>query len=348
MATGELGAVRRAFVSAYHALLYAALSMLVLAWLTPYFAGLSHAVDLLTSFQFQYLVLALVLSIAALPARAWRVAAAAGLLGLLFFFRLPLGQVEAIAPQPGGPSRPLTLLSANVLFSNPDAARLLAWIEEKDPDIIALQEYGVRAAPHYERLLGNEYPHALMLPQDNPSGMAVFSRYPLTRIDLPLLAAESGARKDWLIALAVELPAAGAHIKQRIDLFNVHPHPPVRPGSRQIRNEELALLTACAAEHTVPLIVAGDFNVTPWSPYFLRFRNMTGLRTARDGHMHEPTWPARDFFGASGWIPAPFRMLFRIPIDFVFCSPEIRFVRQQIGPEIGSDHLPLFVELLVP
>jgi len=46
----------------------------------------------------------------------------------------------------------------------------------------------------------------------------------------------------------------------------------------------------------------------------------------------QPTWPAM-------FLPL------RIPIDHCLVSPDLKIVRRKIGRDIGSDHLPLLVDL---
>ena len=63
----------------------------------------------------------------------------------------------------------------------------------------------------------------------------------------------------------------------------------------------------------------------------------TGLDNARKGFGLLPTWPA--------FMPWPF---LRIPIDHCLVSPDIRVIRMRTGRTIGSDHLPIIVDMAIP
>ena len=89
------------------------------------------------------------------------------------------------------------------------------------------------------------------------------------------------------------------------------------------------------AVRTRPVIVAGDLNTTPWSHGFQRLIRPRGLRDSAVGHGVQTTWNARR------WVP-------RIPIDHVVVSPEVRVVARRVGPDVGSDHLPIEATLAVP
>jgi endonuclease/exonuclease/phosphatase family metal-dependent hydrolase len=83
-----------------------------------------------------------------------------------------------------------------------------------------------------------------------------------------------------------------------------------------------------------PLIVAGDFNVTADSPIYrqtwARFDNAFSRSGFGYGHTERPY--------KLGW-------RFGIRIDHVLCSPDWQPCRCWIGPEVGSDHLPLIADL---
>ena len=62
------------------------------------------------------------------------------------------------------------------------------------------------------------------------------------------------------------------------------------------RNEQLLKLAEFARQTPHPLLLLGDLNLTPWSPYFERLLAGSGLRDSRDGRGLFPTWPV-------GWPP---------------------------------------------
>jgi len=109
------------------------------------------------------------------------------------------------------------------------------------------------------------------------------------------------------------------------------------PGSAEyarLRNEQLHTVAAQVKASYRPVILIGDLNGTPWSPYFRDFLRASGLRNTSQGRGVQGSWPAG--------LPAG-----RIPLDHCLVSPEIRVIDRQVGPQVGSDHLPLLVDLEV-
>jgi endonuclease/exonuclease/phosphatase (EEP) superfamily protein YafD len=86
-----------------------------------------------------------------------------------------------------------------------------------------------------------------------------------------------------------------------------------------------------------PKILVGDLNTSLWSPYYAHLIRQTGLDNARRGFGLLPTWPA--------YMPWPFLM---IPIDHCLVSPDIGVIKMRTGRNIGSDHLPIVVDMVVP
>ena len=81
-----------------------------------------------------------------------------------------------------------------------------------------------------------------------------------------------------------------------------------------------------------PLIVAGDFNVTPWSRHFRTALERSGLNDCAAGHGLAPSWPSQ--FPPLG-----------IRIDHCWASHHWRSIDVRLGPSHGSDHLPLIADL---
>jgi endonuclease/exonuclease/phosphatase family metal-dependent hydrolase len=79
-----------------------------------------------------------------------------------------------------------------------------------------------------------------------------------------------------------------------------------------------------------PALAIGDFNATPWSQ---RLRSMLGtaaLPLRQDAFSIRPTWPAGPLLPLG------------VPIDLCVHNTQVRVSQSQVGPDIGSDHLPLY------
>jgi endonuclease/exonuclease/phosphatase (EEP) superfamily protein YafD len=115
-------------------------------------------------------------------------------------------------------------------------------------------------------------------------------------------------------------------------LLGVHLHWPMTPGEARIRNRQLTRVAAIANATSGPLVVAGDFNVTPWSPHFRRVLATSGLRDCALGQGLGASWPA-----PATWLG--------IRIDHCLASAHWRVLDARVGPHLGSDHRPIIVEL---
>jgi endonuclease/exonuclease/phosphatase (EEP) superfamily protein YafD len=82
------------------------------------------------------------------------------------------------------------------------------------------------------------------------------------------------------------------------------------------------------------LIVAGDFNTSSWNPAFKRLVEDTGLRDSRRGFGMQNSWNA-DF------------LFLRTTIDHCLVSPKVKVLNRRVGPDIGSDHFPILLDLRV-
>jgi endonuclease/exonuclease/phosphatase (EEP) superfamily protein YafD len=82
----------------------------------------------------------------------------------------------------------------------------------------------------------------------------------------------------------------------------------------------------------LPCIVAGDINDVPWSRNTRLFCSVSGLLDPRIGRGPLPTFPVN------------FSLL-RFPLDHVFLSPEFRLIDFRRGPDLGSDHYPVFLKV---
>lgn len=237
------------------------------------------------------------------------------------------GSPAAVSQGPGArrtasePEPPLRIASINVLFHNAHYDRVAQFLRRTRPDAAVL----VEITPRWREALSSlrdEFPWRYYAESRYSHGTLLLSRWPLEHGEtVPM-----GAHADPTITAVLSVRGRPLH------LIGVHPSWPLGSAVSAERNRELDQLAALARATPMPLVVAGDFNVSPFSPHFRAFAAQSGLRWAAQGAGWQPTWPT--FFPVGG-----------IQIDHVFASPGIdvrRFVR---GPGIGSDHRPILVDL---
>ena len=291
------------------------------ASLMPIFARYGWAFDLAANFRVQYVVIDALLALACMLQRKpiWCVAlaicAAFSARPVLPYVALPF---DAVAATPA--SRPsVRLLSANVWFKNPSATRLLEIIGKESPDIVLLEEY----TPNWVAQIGDlraAYPYHLEGPDRTPFGIAIFSRFEFESIKQVPIGPTNGMQARVRTPNGV-LTVIGVHLRS-----------PSTPAAGATRNRQLDALAARVSRVTGPLAVIGDFNVTPYSPYFQDWLTSTGLTDTRRGRTLSPSWPVQ--------LP-----IFAIPIDHCAVTRDVVIVDHRWLRSFGSDHYPILVEL---
>jgi endonuclease/exonuclease/phosphatase (EEP) superfamily protein YafD len=275
--------------------------------------------DLCSHFRWQYLLLAVIGSLAAMGARQPRLALLL-LLGVVANGWSVLTVTGPAQPVPAMAAAPWKLLVVNVHLESRDLAPLLRLIELEAPDVVGIIELSPRTARALS-VLDQRFPLHRLEPRDDPFGMGLWSRWPQGRVDLvttspldlptmQLLGAQPGTPEVWL----------------------VHPFPPIGGVATGWRDQHLDFI-ADRIRQNPDAIVAGDFNATPWSHAYRHFRGATALSDSAAGQLPWPTWSA---FGLLGRVLA-------VPIDHVLHGRHWRVRSFRIGPDIGSDHRPLIV-----
>lgn len=292
-----------------------------LSLLVGLLGGVAWPFDLFAHFRVQYAALFVLLAVVLLILRRWLVAFAA--LAGLAVSAVPL--VDYLTDASSDTATAATnaptfrLLSFNVWFRNPDMARTAAYIEESRADAVVLLELTPSQAETLRPLLPS-YPNYYIEP--SRMGAAVFTKWPVIDAgSLPL--AKGGA-----IAARVRVDWQGSPMT----VLGVHLNWPLGPRNSQYRNEELAGVVAFSKQQREPLIVAGDFNLTPWSQYFSGALEESGLQDSALGFGLARSWPSQF---------APLGMR----IDHCLSSREWQSVHFEVGPSLGSDHLPIVADL---
>ena len=299
----------------------AVLGLLVTAFAAA-LAPLGWPFELFAHFRWQLGAATLVVvPLAVLAARGWMAAAALAALLLQFAPLAWPGGDEALRAAHGCTGPQVRIASVNLWFRNDDPARVLEWLASRPVDVVVLQEVTAQWQQALDATVTN-YPHRTMQPREDPYGIGVLSRWPIEDLESVDFA------KDGLPSLVATLAVSG----RRLQVIALHTHWPVVPGLFLARNEGLRLAAARARDSTLPVVLAGDLNLTPYAPAFGRLERDSGLRDALAGRQWRPTWLA-------GFWPLA------LPIDHVLVPEDACVVGSSIGPAIGSDHRPVSVTL---
>lgn len=283
-----------------------------------FLARLHWALDNLTAFVVQYAAAAAVCLAALLALRRWQWAVAAAVVLALNLLRL-----LPVAVAPAGEGAALRVVSANVNFRNRDPDRVLAFVREAKPDVLVVLEF----TPAWNEALAPlraEMPHAVVLPRDDPFGIALFSRIPLEETEVD----EAGG--TGFPSIVARLDVDG----EPLTVIGSHPPPPVNAAAAADRNLHFSQLARRAETELGEVILAGDLNVSPWSPHFRDLLRVGRLADSRRGFSPQATWPT--FFPP-----------LMTPIDHVLVSDGVAIADRRLGPELGSDHRPVIADVTI-
>lgn len=274
--------------------------------------------DLAVHWQWLWLIVACACALAlALVAarRAWLSALGAATVAACWW------QAAPALPEANGDGPRLKVMTANVYLGSDNLSRVVALIEREAPDVVFLQEVAESAMP---QLPVKRYPYMLVRRPIESYGVVVLSKHPFRGAEtvelMPELAGHRFSHRATLEWQGREI-AVGA----------VHLAPPMSAEFVDVRDRLLQDTVHWVRERRLPALIVGDLNATPWS---------RPLKSAAAGGMLratslQPTWSA-------SWplLPAA------IPIDQVLASDgHWAVVSRDVGPAIGSDHLPVIVTL---
>ncbi len=224
----------------------------------------------------------------------------------------------------GNQAARLRLLQLNASFRSTETDRVVSYVLSTDPDVFAVEELTHGRATRLEKALADAYPHRFVFPVDSGAGIGIFSKIPLVDPQLAYYA------DPGLPSVVAGLEVGG----ERVTLVVSHPLSPTTAYGYSMRDRQLQAIARHRPNYAERLILVGDLNTTSWSASFSELIARTGLRDSRKGFGVQPTWPA---LGISN--------LALVPIDHVLVSDHFRVVSRRVGPPVGSDHLPVLVEL---
>lgn len=282
------------------------------------FAGLLAPVfapfDLINHLRLHFLETAVALFLVFALLRARRLAMGAFTLALI---NLVLAAPAFALTQKGEPGSPgIRLVSLNVGGESAEPRRIEAYLRRQDADIVLLLEAGRTLVPMLDRI-ADLYPHRVDCMGEQLCRLALLSKQPMTD-------SHALPRSDTTPpAIVARLDADG----RRFTLYGVHI---ARPLVLDRHRRDFDRLIGAVEAIEGPLVVAGDFNATPWSWEMTRLTLATGMVR---GRVFGATWPARR------------PMVAQFLIDHVLARGAIDLVEVRSGHPVGSDHLPTIAEI---
>lgn len=301
-------------------LLQSAALLTVIFSLATFADHLHRYLELFSHFRLQYLVVSLLLALIffALRSRAW----AGVMLIVTAINTLPVATwYLAETDQPDLAGMQLEVLHANVYSGNSNTQALIALIVAEQPDVIVLQEVTAVWTNAME-MLRETYPHQYAIPRHDNFGIGVLAKTPFQSVDV------IDSPPYGFPSLVVRQAMHG----RIVTYVTTHPIPPIGNAGFAARNEQLASIAAVINSIRGPRLLIGDLNTTMWADQYEQLLRSTGLRDARHGFGVIPTWPKQ----------LPIAM---IPIDHCLVSEDFAVLDIRSGPDVGSDHFPLIVNL---
>jgi endonuclease/exonuclease/phosphatase (EEP) superfamily protein YafD len=294
-------------------------SWMFLSWVFGHLGAFFWLFEMAAPFQIQYLFGSLAFGALFAAMKQWRWLSAALCCALISGASVIPWYFPAAPTRSQNSPHKLRLLLSNVLVSNSRYSALFDLVRDEKPDLVFLQEVSPQWAAALERIRG-EYPHGVIL----EGGVASLSRQSLLR------AGDAGTG---------DYNGPGAEVQLKLGdrilhIINVHTPAPEGKRGLRFRNEHLDVIAGRMNNLPNPKILVGDLNITMWSPYYREFIERTGLINTREGFGVLSTWP--NYYQPS---------LLMIPIDHCLVSEDIKVINIRTGARIGSDHLPLIVDL---
>jgi vancomycin resistance protein VanJ len=241
----------------------------------------------------------------------------------------------------------LKIATFNMWGGNPHQAQVTGWLRKIDADIVLLQEVPASFASSGVIDLRAVYPFQFR--EETPEqwwSNAVLSKHLIQSVKL--LDVQEGyfsTRQRFEIRVG----------ETDMLIYNIHLTYPMRAEPRletssfwlrtiarydaARRDAEIRAMLNELAGETLPCIVAGDFNMSAQSRMYGRIARIMHDSFREAGTGIGGTWPISAVAGFPRIIPPLLRL------DYIWHSAHFRAMSAEVGPKLGSDHLPVLVTL---
>ena len=281
-----------------------------------FFGSTGNLFELLSNFRVLYVVF---IFIALLVALCFKLRVALVISSIAFLINLiPIAPLYLpTAKKPIDKATTVSVLQMNIRpYQNKDYSKALKVIKEKDAEIIGVIEL---TKDWTDKLIESLPDYPFVFKEEGFGGIMILSKHELIESKIQY----TGSQKR---------PRISTKFKKDGTTFSVILAHTVAPqNGLELRNKELGLVATESSQSDRPLILFGDLNCSPFSYHFDKLLVKGNLSDTERGFGVQNTWSA--YF-------VPF-----VPIDHVLISKDLACVERTTGPDIGSDHLPVYVKL---
>ena len=220
---------------------------------------------------------------------------------------------------------PIRVLTFNIYHKNQDYNAILDVLNMHDAHIVLLLEVQPDLYAVSHESLKSNYPYSYPeMEEGKRTSWLVYSKYPFQDV----LGKKIPGSSQRALHAAIDI---NGKILNLLGLHTQSPKTVARMEARDAYIENLARYVSGLSYADEYIVVAGDFNTTPWHPVMGSFQDKTGTKT----HILDNglgTWPS--------WLPD----FLTIPIDHVFHSSNLKKEKYSKGLSSGSDHYPVYLD----
>ena len=287
--------------------------------------------EVLSNFRVQFLIASLVLWLVSVMAR--EIVATLVLLVCIGTHLYPIGPYLNLAP-PAAIAAPWTdktrILTLNLDGDDSDVGKVRKLVYTESPDVIVFTELYGPAHRTFFNELRKDWPYRLGPVFENPHEVLVMSRIPYVNAQVT-----RSRRSGNMVRIVRFCPDKDTAHDDCFTLIAAHPIRTQAHEPHQLwRNATLGVVAKAASKEDGRVIVAGDLNVTPWSPAFAALTEKGQLSDTGLGRGLTATWMTDN-------------PLFGLWIDHILVGKCITVDQHRLGPAVGSDHYPVIADVHV-
>lgn len=213
----------------------------------------------------------------------------------------------------------LTIFTANVKTDNRQYDLLVKYVQEINPDVVVLVEVDAQWIAATQ-VLRQKYQYSVSAPQEDNFGVLLMSKYPLQNGEIVNFGMIG--RSSAIATVLID--------NKKITIIGTHPVPPFNKRLSHLRDRHLLEIGDLIDRQTLPTVLVGDLNTTPFSHMYRLLVDKHKLTNCFQGFGLARTWQFNPLMP-----PIP------LSIDHCLHTDGISVATSYVGEYVGSDHRPI-------